>query len=49
MRDFYAAKKPIAAVCHAPWVLVEAGLAKGRKMTYYNSMKTDERGRQLGR
>ena len=41
VRDFYAAKKPIAAVCHAPWVLVEAGLAKGRKMTSYNSMKTD--------
>jgi protease I len=41
VRDFYAAKKPIAAVCHAPWVLVEAGLAKGCKMTSYNSMKTD--------
>lgn len=41
VRDFYEAKKPIAAVCHAPWVLVEAGLAKGRRMTSYNSMKTD--------
>lgn len=41
VRDFYEAKKPIAAVCHAPWVLVEAGLAKGRKMTSYDSMKTD--------
>jgi protease I len=41
VRDFYQAKKPIAAVCHAPWVLIEAGLAKGRKMTSYHSMKTD--------
>jgi protease I len=41
VRDFYQAKKPIAAVCHAPWVLVEAGLAKGRKMTSYHSMATD--------
>jgi protease I len=41
VRDFYAAKKPIAAVCHAPWVLIEAGLAKGRKMTSYHSMATD--------
>jgi deglycase len=41
VRDFYEAKKPIAAVCHAPWLLVEAGLVKGRKMTSYNSMATD--------
>jgi protease I len=41
VRDFYATKKPLAAVCHAPWVLVEAGLAKGRKMTSYHSMATD--------
>jgi deglycase len=41
VRDFYEAKKPIAAVCHAPWVLVQAGLAKGRKMTSYHSMATD--------
>jgi protease I len=41
VRDFYASKKPVAAVCHAPWVLVEAGLAKGRKMTSYHSIATD--------
>lgn len=41
VRSFYATKKPLAAVCHAPWVLVEAGLAKGRKMTSYHSMATD--------
>ena len=28
VRDFYETGKPIAAVCHAPWVLIEAGLAK---------------------
>jgi protease I len=41
VRDFYASKKPVAAVCHAPWVLVEAGIAEGRKMTSYHSMATD--------
>jgi len=41
VRDFYQTKKPIAAVCHAPWVLIEAGLAKGRRMTSYHSMATD--------
>jgi protease I len=41
VKDFYASRKPVAAVCHAPWVLVEAGLAKGRKMTSYHSMATD--------
>jgi protease I len=41
VRDFYESKKPVAAICHAPWVLVEAGIAKGRKMTSYHSMATD--------
>jgi protease I len=41
VKDFYGSKKPIAAVCHAPWVLVEAGLVRGRKMTSYHSMATD--------
>jgi deglycase len=41
VKDFFASKKPLAAVCHAPWVLVEAGIAKGRKMTSYHSMATD--------
>jgi protease I len=30
-----------AAVCHAPWLLIEVGIAKGRRMTSYNSIKTD--------
>ncbi|SIO13674.1 type 1 glutamine amidotransferase domain-containing protein [Vannielia litorea] len=41
VRDFFDAGKTIAAVCHAPWVLVEAGIAKGREMTSYHSIKTD--------
>jgi protease I len=41
VRDFFDSKKPIAAICHAPWVLVEAGIAKGRQMTSYHSMATD--------
>ncbi len=39
--DFFASKKPLAAICHAPWVLIEAGIAKGRRMTSYHSMATD--------
>ena len=34
-------KKVVAAVCHAPWLLIEAGIAKGRRMTSYKSIKTD--------
>ncbi|HRD69667.1 MAG TPA: type 1 glutamine amidotransferase domain-containing protein [Legionella sp.] len=33
--------KPIAAICHAPWLLINAGLARGRKMTSYSSVATD--------
>lgn len=39
--DIYKAKKPLAAICHGPWVLIEAGVVKGRKMTSYKSIKTD--------
>ena len=41
--DFARAKKPIAAICHAPWVLVEAGIVKGRTITSFPSLKTDVR------
>ncbi|MFY0635656.1 MAG: type 1 glutamine amidotransferase [Vannielia sp.] len=41
VREFHDAGKTIAAVCHAPWVLVEVGIAKGREMTSYASIKTD--------
>jgi protease I len=41
IQSFAEASKPIAAVCHAPWLLIEAGLASGRKMTGYKSIRTD--------
>ncbi|OYU92318.1 MAG: protease [Bradyrhizobiaceae bacterium PARB1] len=41
IKTFYSAGKPIAAICHAPWLLVEAGIAAGRKMTSYHSIKND--------
>lgn len=41
IRGFYDAGKTVAAVCHAPWLLIEAGIAKGRKMTSYHSIKSD--------
>ena len=41
IRGFFDQKKVVAAVCHAPWLLIETGLAKGRKMTSYKSIKTD--------
>jgi protease I len=41
IKDIFNQKKTVAAVCHAPWLLIEAGIAKGRKMTSYKSIKTD--------
>src|SRR6201988_4620090 len=41
IKDMFDAKKVVAAVCHAPWLLIETGIAKGRKMTSYKSIKTD--------
>ncbi len=41
IKEFYNQKKVVAAVCHAPWLLVETGIAKGKKMTSYHSIKTD--------
>jgi protease I len=41
IKDMYNQKKIVAAVCHAPWLLIETGIAKGRKMTSYKSIKTD--------
>ncbi|MDO5505791.1 MAG: type 1 glutamine amidotransferase domain-containing protein [Pseudoxanthomonas suwonensis] len=40
-KDFAAAGKPVAAICHAPWVLAEAGLASGRDMTSYPGICDD--------
>lgn len=41
IKDVFDAKKIVAAVCHAPWLLIETGIANGRRMTSYKSIKTD--------
>jgi len=38
---FFAAGKPVAAICHGPWTVIEAGAARGRRMTSWPSLKTD--------
>jgi protease I len=43
VRDFFESGKPMAAICHAPWMLVEADVARGRKLTSFWSIKTDVR------
>jgi protease I len=43
VRDFVGSGKPVAAICHGPWTLVEAGVADGRTMTSYQSIRTDLR------
>ena len=43
IRSFVAAQKPIAAICHGPWTLIEAGAVRGRKMTSWPSLKSDLR------
>lgn len=41
VRAFHDAGKPLAAICHAPWLLVEADILKGRRATSYKSIVTD--------
>ncbi len=41
VRSFVDAGKPVAAICHAPWMLVEADVVRGRKLTSFHSIKTD--------
>ena len=43
IREFASAGKPIAAICHGPWLLVEADLLRGRKATSWKSIRTDLR------
>ena len=43
VREFATSGKPIAAICHAPWVLVEAGVARGRTLTSWPTLQTDIR------
>ena len=41
VREFFAQSKPIAAICHAPWTLIEADVVRGRTVTSWPSLKTD--------
>jgi protease I len=41
VKEFVTANKPIAAICHGPWTLIEAGAVEGRRMTSWPSLKTD--------
>jgi protease I len=43
VKSFVEAGKPIAAICHGPWTLIETGAVKGRRMTSWPSLKTDLR------
>jgi protease I len=43
VKSFFEAHKPVAAICHGPWMLVEAGVVKGRKLTSWPSLQTDIR------
>ncbi|MEY8013913.1 type 1 glutamine amidotransferase domain-containing protein [Mycobacterium servetii] len=43
VRDFVESGKPVAAICHGPWTLVEAGIVAGRRLTSYPSIRTDLR------
>jgi protease I len=43
VRDFVSAGKPVGAICHAPWTLVEADVVRGRRITSYPSVRTDLR------
>ena len=43
IRGFFEQGKPVAAICHAPWTLVEADVLRGRKITSFPSLRTDIR------
>jgi len=43
VRSFAKAKKPIAVICHGPWMLVESGVVRGRKVTSWPTLQTDIR------
>src|SRR3954466_7217227 len=41
VRDFFTQGKPVGAICHAPWLLIEAGVARGRTLTSWPSLTSD--------
>jgi len=43
VKSFFDAGKPVAAICHGPWTIIEAGVARGRKIASWPSLKTDVR------
>jgi protease I len=43
VRAFFDQAKPVAAICHGPWTVIESGNAKGRRMTSWPSLQTDLR------
>jgi protease I len=43
VRDFFEQGKPVAAICHAPWVLIDAGVVRGRTLTSWPTVGTDLR------
>jgi len=43
VKQFFEQAKPVAAICHGPWMLVEAGAVRGRTVTSWPSLKTDIR------
>ena len=43
VQDFFATGKPVGTICHGPWILVEADVARGRTVTSYPSIRTDLR------
>jgi protease I len=43
VREFYESGKPLGAICHGPWTLVEAGVVRGRTITSWPSLQTDLR------
>lgn len=43
VREIFSAGKPVGVICHAPWTLIEAGVARGRTLTSYPSLRTDLR------
>jgi protease I len=43
VRSFFEAGKPVAAICHAPWTLIDAGVVRNRRLTSYHTLQTDLR------
>ena len=43
VRTFTSSRRPVAAICHGPWALIEAGAVKGKTLTSYPSLQTDIR------